>query len=346
MKEYATISADALGNREAMLDLWRRGLTHAEKPERKFDWYYGGNPSGVPLVEFLVHAGTGQRVGVASAGLRRMRLGDRELRGGSMVDFVVDPAHRTFFPAITLQKGICRQALATFDLLFGLPNAKSEAAVKRVGYRQVGLLQRSVRILRAEHYLSRHLPASLSKTVSPIIDAARLASLRVQSLAASGYRTEWLDRPDDRFDELWMRTAGAERIIGVRDRTFLDWRFARCPVGTHRFFTVQSRKARRLVAYAACERVGDVVHIRDFLVAPGRPDALTRLLSELAREAHGEGAASLSIEFLGPRHLQHHLAANGFVERESHPFYAVLPGDLARLADTEHWYITGADDDI
>lgn len=345
MQAYATEAANAAECGEQVMALWGKGLDDGDHSRRKLDWYYRRNPEGWPLVVFLLHGPGRQAVGVAAAGTRRMRHGDRTLTAGLMVDFVVAEEHRTLFPAIFLQKAICALALGSHALLYGIPNPRSLAAERRAGYRPVGAMIRRVRVLRVAPYLARHLPSLAARLAGALADPLLLLASRIRALPATGFRTQWLDRPDERFDDLFARAQRAGTMMGVRDRRFLDWRFVRCPFGKHRFFAVVSERDGRLAAYAVCDSHDRSLHVRDFLADPALPPAFTRLWSDLALAAHRAGHESLSVEVLGPAALHRRLGAEGLIARERQPVLAVLPGELAHLADEERWFLTNADDD-
>ncbi len=345
---YSTEPADALqaDDAERMLALWGSGLSHHGKPAAKLAWYYRDHPEGTPLVLMLRQAGLAAPIGVAATGMRRMALGPRELKAGAMVDFVVLPGHRTLFPALFLQKAIVKRALEAHDLLFGLPNPKSVAAILRAGYRRVGERVRRVRVLRFAPYLARFLPRWLAAPTGLAADRAFRLAERLRVVMARGFRGAWSDRPDARFDDLWIRARDPDVLTGVRDARFLAWRFADCPLGRHRFFTLESRADGRLAGYAVCETTDHTMQVRDFLVDPSRDGAWRRLWAELSIEARAQGCASLSVELLGSERLHRRLAAAGFVERGEQPVYAVLPAAMQALADAGRWYLTDADDDV
>lgn len=345
MKSYATEVASPASDGERMLALWRGSLGYDDRAEGKLDWYYRRNPEGLPLVVFLLHGAAREAVGVAATGTRRMRYGERTIKAGAMVDFGVEEAHRTLFPALFLQKAICRQALENHGLLYGIPNPKSLAAIRRAGYRPVGAMVRRVRVLRVAPYLARHVPAFLGRLAGALVDPLLLLASRIRALSAGGFGSGWIDRPDERFDDLWARIPQPGTLVGVRDRRFLDWRFGDCPFRPHRFFTVVSEPDGRLSAYAACESNGRVLQVRDFLADPAQPGAWKRLWADLARAAYREGHDSLVVEFLGGAKVQRRLAEAGLLARERQPVHAVLPDGLAELADEERWYLTNADDD-
>jgi hypothetical protein len=288
-------------------------------------------------------------VGVAAVGPRRIRFGDITLKAGALVDFVIQPSHRTFFPAMFLQRETQRLALCEFAVVFGFPNTKARPIVRRVGYRCVGQLVRRTRVLRSSAYFAKYLPGWLSVLIGGAIDGCRLAALAMRGLVNTGCSSRWQERPDDAFNELWRRATTPGVLMGVRDMAFLTWRFVNVPSKSFRFFTLQSTTERQLVAYAVCAAHGSVLHVYDFLVDPKVPGGDTLLWLNLSREAIRMGYSSLSVEFLGSEQQQQQLGAAGLLIRDRRPVYAFVtkaPRELgAWPTDASPWYITAADDD-
>lgn len=346
-RDYAVVSASVVDESAKILALWRAGLTHSGMPEAKFDWFYRRNPEGTPEVFFLLHGNRQEAVGVAAIGRRRVRFGTETLMAGEMVDFVVQPDHRTLFPAMILQREMHRRVreLETYAILYGLPNSKSAPVFSRVGYQCVGQMVRRVRVLRLEEYLSRHMPRWISFAVGVVVDRARLGAVALRRLVNSGYRSRWLTQPDARFDDLWRRCAAPDVLMGVRDAAFLTWRFVQCPLRSYEFFALFSTTDQRLVAYAVCEAQERVLHVRDFLVEPDTLGAWTRLWTDLSIATFRQGYRSLSLEFLGGEKLQRELGRAGMIARDKRPLYvssATCWEDLMRERD---WYLTCADED-
>jgi hypothetical protein len=342
---YRAARADIVQDRPRILALWSQGLSHRSRPDSKFDWYYDGNPEGPPVVVFLLHGPGNEPVGVASAGRRRMRIGDEVVSAGTLVDFVVAPQHRALFPAIALQKDLRERAQQMFGVTFALPNLGASAAIGRAGYRLIGHMVRRARVLRSAAYLARHLPAGISGAAGALVDLVRLAAARLRALARPGFRALWLDRPDSRFDDFWQRAVPCDVLVGIRDSSFLMWRFVRCPLHAHSIFALLSTANQSLVGYAVCEREGRTLYVRDFLVDRAVPGAWPRFWLELYRAAFQARHDALSVEFFGAEEIQHDLASVGMIERQRRPFYATVSGRWAGVARPQCWYITQADED-
>jgi hypothetical protein len=339
-------------------------------PEAKFDWYYRKNCGGPPQIFFLCHGPQQETVGVAAVGRREMRIGTQTIMSGELVDFVAVPEHRTLFPALFLQKEVRRLTLKTrlksqdserpgdgsHDILYGLPNPKSLAVVKRAGYQLVGQLVRRARILRLAGYLSRHVPGWIGQLIGPVVDRIRMGALAMRAITTRGSGLElcpcWLDRPDSRFDDLWRRVvtqSGMNNVLmGVRDNAFLTWRFIDCPLRTYRFFALFANTDHRLIAYAVCAVDGEALHVHDFLVDLTAHGAHKALWIALSREAYRRGHSNLSVEFLGAESIQQSLEAIGLMKRQQRPLYATTAAathDRNTLLQESNWYLTSADED-
>jgi hypothetical protein len=341
---YTIVAASAADDSAILLTLWDAGLARDGLARAKLQWYYVRNPEGPPRILLLRDDASGRAVGVAAMGRRRMRRGAESLVAGFIMDFVVEPEHRSFFPALRLQKELLRRGLEEHALAFAMPNALSEAVVRRAGYRRVGRTMRLVRVLRSRAYLSRFVPGGLAAVLGAAFDHALLAAASLRAPRNPHYAWEWRDRPGADFDALWARVAPCGALIGVRDGAYLTWRFVESPFDSYRFFTLASKADRKLVAYAACRVHEQHLHVADFLVDPAAPDAGKRLWLELSREAYRHGHRSLSVEYFGSEAVRRELDVIGVLDRGGRPVYAAVDGHH-ELSDAARWFVTHADED-
>jgi hypothetical protein len=342
---YTVDDGDAVTNAEAVLALWRNGLTHSGNPQAKLDWYYIGNVQGPPNLYFLKHKDVTAPVGVAAIGQREMRFNGATIRGGALVDFVTTPEHRTLFPALLLQKELRQKGLATHRVLYGLPNPKSLAVVRRAGYSLAGQMVRRARVLRSATYVARYLPVSLSSIVGPIIDVCRVMLIRARQLLQPSVRASWLETPDERFDALWQNAEIANVLMGKRDRAFLAWRFASSQMHSHPIFAITRNAGDKLIAYAVCEVQDQILHVRDFLCDSRMPNAMQILWAALITKAFKRGLAVISVEFLGSADIARKIEAAGLKPREQQPMYAAADPDWPMFLNENAWYLTSADKD-
>lgn len=329
----------------AVLAVWSEALGHAERRPAKLQWFYADRADAAARLLVLRHGD--DAVGATGIGPRALSWRGHGLDAALMGDFAVDSHHRTLYPALLLQRSALEQGLARHVLLYGFPNAKSLPVVRRAGYRVLPGMGRYARVLRSEHYLPAVWPRVLRRAGGAALD--RLLALRYLTLGLGAARVSWLDAPDSRFDALWRQALGGlnDCVVGVRDASFLQWRFARQAWRSTRFFVWLDASGQRLLGYAACEALGDVMHVHDLLVEHASAPMVARLLRLLAVQARARGQRSLSMQCSGPQWLLAGMRAAGLQLREASEqpmILALADGAPDALVDA-CWYMTRADVD-
>lgn len=343
---YRIDTADPARDRDRILQFWERvGFSATDRADR-YDWFYLRNPDGQGRIYVLVLEDGGEIVGTACAGTRWMRMpDDRLLRASVLVDFAVDPAHRSVGPALKLQRATRDAELKEADLLFGLPDTKAVPIFKRLGCDR--LLQETsyAYVLRSGPYIQRRIPAwaaPLGVAAGWTVDVVRSALLRLW-LLASGFRPTWESAPPAGVDELWAESGiVAGCTVGVRDRRFLGWRFGSAG---WRFAVIRGPAQTGIVAYMACRITGDELHIGDLLLPPGEGPkryALLSFLSLLRRERVRVARVDLS----GPAETARVLRETGFSPRSERPCFIVSKGNLSAEEISGDWWFTKADEDV
>lgn len=321
---YAVEPADAERDRETVLAIWRGNLGRDARMVEKYDWFYRRCPLGAPLTVLLRHLPSGQAVGVATAGPRRMRIGQREVAAGVLVDLAVLPEHRTLGPALVLQQGLMEAAASRFELLYGLPNRKAIPVFKRVGYGALGEMVRHARVLRHRDYLARRLPAAFAGLAAVPVDLGVRLRDALRRRADPRRQAQWSDAPPAE-----IAVAGSEGLLaGVHDATFERWRFTEGPTPPTRWLVLRDAGGA-LQAWFATQSVDGVLHVVDAGGAPGLPGVDRAAVDRLLREARATGHASVSVQLAGPASITGPWAAAGFVPRGSRMLYGRWFGDGA-----------------
>ncbi len=329
-----------------IVELWAANLGHAERRQAKFDWFYRNNPTGASTV-FLLYHDSDRLIGTAGVGTRHMRCGSKICDAGLLADFAVDARYRTLFPALALQREVCRQALAGHGLLYGFPNRNALPVFKRAGFTMLGNLSRYTCLLRAQGLRRRILPGWLNGlAVSALEPAFHLRHMLWRTLASRTLRRCWLEAPDSRFDQLWA--AQDDRLImGLRDRGYLQWRFFDKSWRRSRLFSICAPTSDELLGYAVCEAEAETLHIRDCLVKPPAVGNLPQLLRALACDAARLGFSRLSMEIMVPTEWARALRRAGMRRRDanSQAVVCVATAQVAEQLRGRDWYCTGADAD-
>jgi hypothetical protein len=262
--------------------------------------------------------------------------------GGTLVDFVTHPKHRSAYPALMLQRRSRELALESMQIVYGLPEAKAAAICRRLQSPVQFDVPRFVRVVRTAPYLKRFMPMGIATLAGTCVDFANRALVAFQ-LSRSGAVGEWIAQFDERFDRLWSLIEKRTCIIGQRDSAFLRWRFAEQPGRKHLIFIARSRNSPELRSYFVCEVDIGALVVKDCL-SSGSAAEIAIDLRLLCQAARSLSVKSLDLLLNGDDKWQHALVKAGFKCRSYRPFFATLAPD--RPVPPERWYVTQADEDV
>ncbi len=339
--------ADQALDRQPISDVLRRNLPGAAPAER-LDWLYGGNPCGPALVWIAEAEGSGEPVATSAAHPRRFRIEGRDAVALNLSDFAIDAPYRTLGPALSLLRATLSViAEGRFAFSYDVPSASMLALYTRLGYAELGRMERRVRPLSLRPALERRIgpPARL---LSPPLDVVlRVRDALVPAprdvdvgLLGEGFGPE--------FDAVEEREGGRHRVRGIRSAAYLQWRYARHTMWPHE--TLCARRGGALLGFLVWREpepgvlsVAELVDGGDLAVAR----ALVRALAHLGR---ARGASALSVETLQGSPAADRFKELGFAKRDEGPGPVVYlpPGASASsdLLHPRHWWFLAGDRDI
>jgi Acetyltransferase (GNAT) domain len=313
LPNYRVVAAELARDRDAILDVWRRNLPALDKLEEKYSWHFVNNPCGEGLCYLLFC--DGHPIGTACVGIRSVLLGASIQRVGVACDLAVDQKHRTLGPAAMLQKAVISSTNQGLRLLYGTPNSKGAAAIRRMGYRPAAEIHRYARVLRVSHYLERKLPLRyFGKIAGGTIDLAQRAAIAMRERLSAQYVVEKVHDFDARFDELWARCKHELPVAVVRDSRYLHWRYADCPLKTYTTLALLTRDRSRLEGYVVYYMHGEHMRITDLLTG-SQAEHAHELITGTVLDACARGAASISWQCSLPPRLIALLRQRGFTRR-------------------------------
>lgn len=325
------------------------------RPLEEWYWKFRGNPADLKMI--TVAEAAGAIVGHYAYMVFRFRYQDRVVPVAMPVDNFIVPAYRGGI------KGVQKRMFDFQDLDrvwfgFGFPNKAHYVVGKRVlNYKDVGKIQvlfkrLDPRLLVRDRF--PWLPPYLLKCARSLFGAwLRASSGNPGAETAAGVRTRIAERFDERVDALWDRVKDRHKVICVRDRKYLDWRF-RKPGADYRI--VLAEKGGELAGYAVTlvRRGKDAVegYIVDVL-ADGTPGAASALVRRSILELLSQGADFALCWRVPDPDVSQALTEAGFGEREdyfprvNHVFYIPDPerADEAVIREQSNWYVTMADSD-
>ena len=219
----------------------------------RYAWLYEAGPASA----LLLHSGNDQVVGSTGLMRRNLCVFGEMLPAGQAIDLNVDHDHRTIGPALELQRAVIDAVSdGELGLVYGFPNRRSEAVLRRVGYQVLGEVDRWLKPLSCRAAIRRFCPRLLSQAVAPLVDPLlRLGSRETFCRRPPGVRVEQLDDFDPRFDRLWEKATGLFPILGE----------AQQPVSPLAIFAI----SRSPVRYSGARRFGSrTARIRGLPAAP------------------------------------------------------------------------------
>ncbi len=281
----------------------------------RYDWFYLQNPAGHARVFFLEDDADGSVVGVLGFGARTLCVRGVDSAARVAVDFVVHPAHRTFFPALALQRFGRDASLKDAAWVIGYPNDHSDAVMRRAGYRAVPF-NRHARVVGFTGHLARYVPGAWAWLPGRLLNAVDGLQGVCRRVANGWLAAEWRDEFDAHYDALWTSLATHLPHMGRRDRAFLSWRFTARPGRRYRVLEIGRTATRPLCGYFVCERGVQTLSVVDLLL-PSDPKLRLGAVLALVAAARRLGVTRVSIGLAAEPALVAALASAGFVERES-----------------------------
>jgi hypothetical protein len=343
---YTIREADLGRDRELIIHLWSRNLpAHTPKEHRaRFEWHYGENPTGLSRCFLATHLPSGEVIGTAGVGIRRLYADQRELTAGIAIDFAVDANHRTLQPAILLARAVASLLGSDLQLLYALPNSNAKAVFRRLGYVEVGPFRRFVKVLDVTEFLRRlSLPGFICKP-SGILNTARRALDRLRGGSRRSCAAAKIDWRDARIESLWKTASRHEGVIGDRQPGYLQWRYERCPLHRHELLGLTQGGLSDLLGYAVVyEGQQGQLKVPDLYVVS--ESSIAEALMALSRWADVRGASSIAFEMVNPTEaMLRALRRAGFTQRgDSDVLFALYerPNSPAR---TRPWFFLRGDE--
>jgi hypothetical protein len=342
---YRVIRGDPSADRARILELWERcEFVSGKRAAARYDWFYFQNPAGPGRV-YLLFSGDAL-VGSLGAGSRDIACGSdgAMLKAAMLADFVVDPAHRTMFPALQLQRVAREHELREAQLIYSIPGEKAEPVFRRLGFSARVSSGNHARVLRSAKFVYRVLPrvpTPLVRLVCGVVDRMRLL-LPWLRCKLSGVRGQWRSELPGEIEALWRNAGSADGVVtGVRDGRFLAWRFH--PSRADWRVLAVTDRGGKLLAYFVCLCKGDYLWVYDML-PKDREDAVLPLLA-LVLAGWGEGVNSVRVPFGGSPRMERALSSAGYRLRDQRTCFLIqAPGADARPLSAE-WWLTKADED-
>jgi Acetyltransferase (GNAT) domain len=259
----------------------------------RYEKYFERNPLGPPLVA-TARAANGELVGVAALHPQQLNVDGEIVSAGVAGDFVVHPEHRTFGPALALQRELTRAADERgLGLAIGMCGDDVAGVLRRVGYRPAGSFVRLVRMLG----LTGRAGELARRTEPP---GAFVRAMRTRPLkdALRGHSVVEPESFDARLEPL-LTAAAPAGVSLQRSQRFLDWRFVLdgAPGEGNPFLILAVLRDGAPVAYAVARDYRGVRRVAD--LAWLDPAGLAAVLAAVVEQARDAGLGAVELPYFG-----------------------------------------------
>jgi GNAT superfamily N-acetyltransferase len=349
-------------------------LNGIKRKIEEWSWEYQENPFG-HLIGVAEHRG--QIVGHMALVPVCIKTGLKSIKGCQAVDLIVHPKFRGQGIFLAIGKFLMNEAgKQGISLAYGFPNKPAHSGHLKYGWFdvcQVPLMIKpvnaralaNIRIadLLVEHRIIGFLNRfGISRRIMNSVLSAGLAT--ISSFNKAFNQTE-LDNTeiveirrtesfDNRIDDFWSDVSKDYMNIVVRDKKYLNWRYAEKPNANYTtLFAEEDGKIRGYVIFRSENtkniKCGYVVDILAFLE---RKSTIQLLISKVVEELRRENVDLIFCWMLNSsrsgRVYYRILKANGFVSRPGNPLIARANSpDLQSefVSNPADWYVTMGDSD-
>ena len=318
---------------------------------QQWEWKYDKNPfnqGGTPHIMLL--QARDKLVAMYGRIFFRVVIDGTEHVAHHGCDLVVHPAYRGRRLSARLRD---RDAIES-PLHFSWQNEATYRVARRDGSAGVPFvplvrpldLARVVRRAVGDHWFGRFLGAVGGRV-------ERLVLRRPRDVAEPGVVVRRVGAFDEQFDRLWQRARRDHRIMVVRDRRYLEWRFTQRPDA--RYTILVATSGSEVVGYMVTrcvdhgeERRGYLV---DFLVQHKSPRVFGALLEHAVEHLRRDGAMAIVCRVTVPPYRRM-LYRHGFVRPlRARPGYVRartrLPDRSGSVeSDARQWFLTMGDGDL
>jgi GNAT superfamily N-acetyltransferase len=221
------------------------GEEMTEASRRRWRWQYLENPHTSPEgPEIWVAREGDQLLGQYASMPVRLRWGGQEVRASWGMD--------VFVRAEARGKGVGARLFTTWsdnvDVALGLGLTPSSYGLfKKLRYEDVGPVPFYRRVLDPHAVLTRRAGPVLGSLAAPFL-ALGLKALQRERALAPDVVVQPITGFSDEYDRLWDSARASYAMCVRRDRSYLDWKYVRCPNRTYALW--EARRGAALVGYA------------------------------------------------------------------------------------------------
>ncbi len=295
---YRIVKMEPKIHRGAVQELWAKNLS--KHFDNRFIWLYEEEPHQDTQTWLAIDDTTENIVGAGTVYPRDIYYFGKKSTIGIAADFAINREHRVFGPALKLQQTISQLGSNGYEYIFAYPNKSSHGIFKRAGYQEIGHSSTWVKLLHTQHKLIQHVKFKLfAALIALVIDLLLFFFDKLQLLLFfKKTHAQISDTCENDLNDLWEKAKESYSIIGERNPSYLNWRYANYSGHVYRFFCLYDHSKNNLLGYIVfCKHTG-VAEIFD-LFSLDHNATLSVLLLKFSLYMRKEGMDSVSLNFFG-----------------------------------------------
>lgn len=324
------------------------------KESRSLDhwyWKFRDNPAGSAII--YVAEADGKIVGHYGIVPLRIKVGEEYITGAQSMDTMTHPDYRRQGIFVKLANETYRAAEESgIYVTYGFPSKASYPVyVRELGRVDLGLVPRMVKLLDLDPILKKHTRNTILFKASRIfVNLALKMMFKAKRIPnQTGIKLSMVSSLDERIDEFWQKASADFRILVVRDKKYLNWRYLNNPDGGYVIYLAESGDS--ILGFIVLKVVDGEVrigYIVDILTMCEQTSVDQALVSKAIEHFRREKVNIIYCYILDERYYGI-LKKSGFRPRSSELVLGVRinsPGlSETFLSDLKNWHITFGDTD-
>jgi hypothetical protein len=267
---YVVREANVMKDCEIMLNLLKNNRSRENfSYEKRFKWIYQDNPDGKAIPWIIWEEESKIPVGFTAVFPRRILVNGREEICWNCGDFSIEPKYRSLGVALQLRKEAKKEVNNGRVLfLYAHPNDRMKIIHQRAGHQQLGCMRRYALPLRMDSYFERKFNSKLLGKVIAF-PFNQILNLRIAlDRRTTHLHVVQLDKPEfnNQHEELFLELAKKYSIIGVRDKTYLNWKYLENP--NHCYSLINFFSGKQLIGYIIFSKSDLVIEMVECIVFP------------------------------------------------------------------------------
>lgn len=347
--KYYLSEADLAASQDQVVGIWALGLEGLidKVAEAKYRHSYVDNPAGTGTCMLLHDEASDKAIGAQGLIPRNFFAGERRITAATLADFVVAPDHRFLGPALMLMRACIDTSRERYEFVYGTPNDKSVAILRRAGIRPYGALTRYTKLIRSASYLGARLPPRIASPLAAIADTAIACADHARDIYFGG-RFQWSEHGSfgSSFQTIWDGRQ-ADVLTGERSPTALNWRYASADSECPWQYSMASDRRGTPIGYVIWRELNGIAMVGDFFCS-NIEKSVRALLQSFAVHVRRFAVQKISLEFLGSPQVAAALKACGFEPREQSRIVVVdnaTDKENESLVSSSRVFMTGFDRD-